>query len=43
MSMETEVTQKNQERGINPWKREIIHTAIFFAYDDLCLSLFGLL
>lgn len=44
MCLEAEIeTKENQEGGVNPGKRKIIHTAMVFICDDLCLNLLWLL
>lgn len=43
-SLEAEIkTEENQEGGVNSGKRKIIHTAMVFVSDDLCLNLLWLL
>lgn len=44
VSLEAEIKPKeNQEGGINPGKRKIIHTAMVFVCDGLGLNLLWLL
>lgn len=40
VSLEAKIeTKENQEGDVNPRKRKIIHTAMVFVCDDLCLNL----